>query len=336
MYSNQCGVLQISYPIIEYIPAFDIDNFLILGLLISFLFKRSRDFIKDWVPFILLWITYDMMRGIADNLNEVHVSEIYYLELHLFGWMFGGEVPPIWAQQHQHIVVSTIAALFYTMHMGVPIFVGGLIYYVSDDREFFKEFTFAFILTSYLALLTFVIYPVAPPWYVADYGFVPPDQRMGLAESAAGLISVDKFFNNNFYGSIYRTFNSNAFAALPSLHSGYSYISALYFTKKYKHKGKKVYLSFMYPMGVWFSAVYLNHHYIVDLIAGVIYVHVSIYIAKKYREYRKNKQENKEASTEPDEGLIPVEIDQQVPTNGDPETNQKSGKKESLLEQLGD
>jgi membrane-associated phospholipid phosphatase len=37
----------------------------------------------------------------------------------------------------------------------------------------------------------------------------------------------------------------------------------------------------LYPIGTWFSAVYLNEHYIVDLIIGLGYVVIAYTIVKR-------------------------------------------------------
>jgi hypothetical protein len=37
----------------------------------------------------------------------------------------------------------------------------------------------------------------------------------------------------------------------------------------------------LYPAAVWFSAVYLNHHYVIDLIIGGFYVIAAYFIATK-------------------------------------------------------
>lgn len=243
----------------------------------------------------MLWLVYDMMRGyVGSTLTYVHVEEIYYLELFLFGWMFDDKIPSIWFKQFEHEWLSSISAIFYTFHVAAPLFVGVLIFYVSKDEETFREYTYSFLLTTYLALLTFFLFPVAPPWYIDKYGFTQPVNRTNLSESAAGLLNVDKAMNSQFFGSIYQMFNANPFAALPSLHSSFAIISVYYFITYYKTKSKLVYLSVIYPIGVWIAAVYLKHHYIVDLVAGALYVFISIWIVQYIQKIIANYDMNEE------------------------------------------
>ncbi|MBC6949759.1 hypothetical protein DWB58_17675, partial [candidate division KSB1 bacterium] len=50
--------------------------------------ERAKRFLIDWLPFILFWVAYDMMRGIADTVRgTIHVVEPYRLEHWFFGWL---------------------------------------------------------------------------------------------------------------------------------------------------------------------------------------------------------------------------------------------------------
>jgi membrane-associated phospholipid phosphatase len=58
----------------------------------------------------------------------------------------------------------------------------------------------------------------------------------------------------------------------------YPWLIFLYALKIKRTKALPV-LSF--PVGVWFSAVYLGEHYVVDLIGGVIYGTCAFFLAEK-------------------------------------------------------
>ncbi|MHA2275172.1 MAG: phosphatase PAP2 family protein [Candidatus Kariarchaeaceae archaeon] len=293
---------------------FALDQFIVLGIIVAAITKQ-KSFFKDWVPFLILWFTYDLMRSIADDHKHINVVPIYDLEHDLFGWMFGGEIPAFWAQNYQHWILSAVAAFYYTMHMVTPIIVGSVIYYKSDDREKFKEFSYAFLMTSYMALITFALYPVAPPWYIwnegAGYNFDQPTELVGIPGSAAGLIEVDRLIGMPVFSKFYGRFNTNPYAALPSLHAAYAFISAFYTIEKYGWK--RTWWIVIYPIGVMASAVYLNHHFVVDLILGIIYVVVSIKTVRSIKRYRAKRRTNKIANdldldSDEDNGKPPKEI----------------------------
>ncbi|MCY3412150.1 MAG: inositol phosphorylceramide synthase [Candidatus Heimdallarchaeota archaeon] len=254
-----------------------IDHVIWFGMLITPFFKRFKDFMKYWVPWLSLWIAYDMFRGKADNGNFINIEAIYNAELILFGWAFDGQIPSFWMRDHiKTDFLDAATDQIYSFHFAIPIYVGVMIFYVSKDKPTFRYYTLTFLITTYLGLLTFYLYPVAPPWWVARRGFAQPYGNNYYAP----LINWSRYFGKNIYGSFYSTFDGNPFAAVPSLHSGYSITAASFFIYKYKEKSKLAYLALIYPAMIWFSAVYMIHHYIVDLIIGAIYVFIASRIAK--------------------------------------------------------
>ncbi|OLS28855.1 MAG: hypothetical protein HeimC2_04560 [Candidatus Heimdallarchaeota archaeon LC_2] len=268
-------------------------SFLVIGLIYAFLKRKEETkgnrFVKDWAPFLVLWLLYDQMRGIADNQDWINVKPVYDVEKYIFGWMFGGQIPNEWAQQDfiQNKFLSFFYAFIYTVHPIAPLLLAVLIYYKSNDREMFKEYSQSFLLTVYLALATFVFYPVAPPWYVEKHGFAQPEQLTGVGDSAAGLVDVDNYLGITAFTDFYRQFNANPYAALPSLHAAFSFFVAYYAIYYYRSRiGRKIYWIIFYPFLVWTAAVYLNHHYIVDLLAGAAYSYVSIKLVRYYRKKR--------------------------------------------------
>lgn len=82
------------------------------------------------------------------------------------------------------------------------------------------------------------------------------------------LYDVDAKLNVPFYRSILGFFESDRYAAFPSLHAAYPWLVSLYAIKIRRFKALPV---LVLPVCVWFSAVYLGEHYVVDLIGGIAY-----------------------------------------------------------------
>lgn len=240
--------------------------------------ERSRRFLIDWAPLILYWFAYDMMRGYADNVRGViHVTAPFHAEHILFSHFFGGEIPSFWFQDFQVWIGDTvfrrlldlIGANFYTLHFAIPLVVGWVFWHTTDDRKIFYRYFYTLTVLNVMALLTFMIYPAAPPWYVYNYGFVQPAHTSFFGLSAGSLINVDKLFGTSFFSTVWDTFNPNHFAAIPSLHGAYPIVTAIFLYQKF-HRFK-IWLT-VYCVAVWWSAVYLNQHYIIDLMIGAGYV----------------------------------------------------------------
>ncbi|MGZ3764356.1 MAG: phosphatase PAP2 family protein, partial [Mucilaginibacter sp.] len=106
-------------------------------------------------------------------------------------------------------------------------------------------------------------YPAAPPWYVQFNGFT---FHPGTPGNTAGLAKFDTYFHVSIFKSIYAK-GSNVFAAMPSLHSSYPLIVLYYGIKNRLGLVNIFFATVMF--GIWFSAVYLSHHYILDVLAGI-------------------------------------------------------------------
>ena len=266
------------------------DHIFLALIVLSFIMgkNRAKRFLVDWSPFVIFWVLYDMMRGVADSIRGfIHIVEPYVWEMFSFGWLCGGKIPAFWFQEWQKVidgsvlktVLDLMSANFYTAHFAIPLLLGWLFWHTTDDRRMFYRFVYTLLVLDLLALFTFMIYPAAPPWYVMDYGFVQPDRFSDFwGISAGSLINVDKLFGFNFFTTVWDHFNSNHFAAIPSLHGAYPVVISLFAYKKFKkHLGWLIF----YVSGTWFAAVYLNQHYIVDLIIGAGYVFAAYQIVHR-------------------------------------------------------
>jgi hypothetical protein len=251
---------------------------------------KSKRFLFDWAPFILFWIAYDLMRGVTDALRyTVNVAPPYRLELFLFGPLFGGQIPNFYFQYFQvihegalgKILLDIMGAVFYVLHFVAHLILGWILWHSTADRPLFYHFIYTITVLSVLALATFIIYPAAPPWYVYKYGLALPN---GTVEgSAASLINFDRLIGMNVLQWIWNNFNSNLFAAIPSLHAAHAVAIAFFGMKKFR-QWRPLWL--IHPIGTWFSAVYLNEHYIIDLVIGLVYLIVA-YCSVKWLIYPK-------------------------------------------------
>src|SRR5262249_6722345 len=105
------------------------------------------------------------------------------------------------------------------------------------------------------------IYPAAPPWYVSDHGF---SVDLTVRASPAGAIRFDHLIGfplmQSFYGK-----SADVFGAIPSLHVVYPFLAMVYGWHLPRFR--------KFAVGYWllvcFSAVYLNHHYLLDLFVGL-------------------------------------------------------------------
>ena len=252
--------------------------------LAAVLLGRTRLFLRDWLPFIVIFLSYELMRGIADDAGfPVHVADVAALELALFV----GTLPTAWLQDLMApptgVNAAVIAAtVIYMLHFALPIVTGFLLW--IRDRARYHDYMIAFILLSFAGFVTYLFLPVAPPWYAADQGLFdgPNGEPMIRYLKHAGMAEIAEFlgFPNGrqvssyvFYG-----FNPNAVAAFPSLHAAYPFLSFLVLRDAF---GRIGWLALLYAVAVWWSIVLTADHYVVDVIGGVAYAWAAFLIAPR-------------------------------------------------------
>jgi len=236
----------------------------------------SRKVLLCLVFFILYWLLYDSSRIYPNYLvNPVHIAEPYELEKAWFGISTpqGVLTPNEFFQTHTHPFLDVLSAVFYLMWVPVPV--GFAVWLYFKDRFLLLEFSFAFFLLNAIGLLIYYLYPAAPPWYVEEYGFA---ENFDILGQAAGLANVDALLGVDFFKNMYEK-NANVFAAIPSLHSAFPLITLLYGWKKGLRWGNVFF--FVVCLGIWFAAVYTRHHYILDVLLGILCAVLSYVLMEK-------------------------------------------------------
>ena len=151
-----------------------------------------------------------------------------------------------------HKTVIQFWDLYYgTVHFMVPALALWLLWRRRPDR--FPQARTAFLVMCYLALVVFFVWPLMPPRYLpAHYGFVDTSVRYG------GLGPLDS-------GSMKDT---NPFAAMPSLHIGWSVWSAWVLVPLLSWRPAKV-LAVVYPLITLTAIVVTANHWILDAFGGL-------------------------------------------------------------------
>ncbi len=263
------GYLALSWALIGYKS----DQLLLVAIwnITYFASHVTRKLITGFSIFIVYWVIFDYMKAFPNyNYNPVSIGSLYNIEKSIFGFMHDGKIitPNEYWIIHQNTFLDILSGVFYLSWVPVPM--GFAIYLFFKKRSQFIYFCFTFLFINLLGFVVYYIYPAAPPWYIHQYGF---DFIATTPGNTAGLGRFDAYFNVAVFKSIYEK-SSNVFAAMPSLHSSYP-VLVLYYGLKNK-LGKINILFATLMIGIWFSAVYTTHHYLVDVVAGFICAIVGI------------------------------------------------------------
>lgn len=234
--------------------------------------KSSRKFILGFSIFIVYWIIFDFMKAFPNYAyHAVSTGELYHFEKSLFGIQSNGSVltPNEYLKNHTHVFVDVLSGVFYLLWIPVPLAFAAYLFF--RNRMQFLYFSLTFVLVNFIGFVIYYLYPAAPPWYIQVHGF---DFIAHTPGNTGGLARFDGVIGLPIFKSIYSK-SSNVFAAMPSLHSSYPVI-VLYYGLKNRLGALNVFFTIV-MLGIWFTAIYTSHHYILDVIAGVCCAGIGIY-----------------------------------------------------------
>ncbi|MBR1804513.1 MAG: inositol phosphorylceramide synthase [Muribaculaceae bacterium] len=253
------------------------DHLLLVGLF-NFLFfatPTTRRLAVALLPFVVFAISYDWMR-IKPNyeVNPIDVRGLYESEKSLFGITVEGTRMTLgeYFNIHNAPIGDFLSGIFYLCWVPVPIAFGIWLYF-KGERLWYLRFALAFLFVNLLGFCIYYIHPAAPPWYVIKYGFEPVFNTPG---NVAGLDRFQQLVGWNVFDGIYNK-NANIFAAVPSLHAAYMLIALIY-AKASKRSWAMMIVFAIITVGIWWTAVYTNHHYVIDVLLGIACAIVGIAI----------------------------------------------------------
>lgn len=268
-YVLQAAFISAVYLLLSYVlVGFRPDQLFLVALfdLLYLLSPSTRRFISGFSIFFIFWILFDYMKAFPNyRYNPVHIESLYDLEKSLFGIVQSGNrvTPNEYWQTHGQPFLDVLCGFFYLCWMPLPLLFAGWLYYAN--RPHFFRFAWTFLLTNLIGFVVYYVYPAAPPWYVQLHGFHFDAHTPG---NTAGLAKFDNFFGVHIFYDLYAK-SSNVFAAMPSLHAAYPLL-ALYYGIKNKLGVWLIALFALITAGIWFTAVYTSHHYVLDVLAGIL------------------------------------------------------------------
>lgn len=123
-----------------------------------------------------------------------------------------------------------------------------------------------FVVATALAFPWYALYPLAPPRLMADHGYPFVDTLAaygGVVSSSAGAGGA------------------NQFAAMPSMHIGWSAVAALWLAAALPWRRVGAFLGALH-LGLMTAAVVITgNHYVLDVVAGLLLVGIAIVIARR-------------------------------------------------------
>jgi hypothetical protein len=267
------------------------------GLLAASIGQGRKMFyvVRDWLPFALVLVAYDLSRGAADLIGR---PTLWHWQIDADRWLFFGTVPTVWLQERLklphpawwEIVISSVYMSFFIL----PYVVAAVLW--LRNRDEWKSFVRLFVGLSFAALVIYALLPAAPPWAAArctsaDVEGGPAGPRCMFRPARGvpdgGLLGAMQTTQDGANGWIERIVGRgwgklnlhsatalldqgqasvNLVAAIPSLHAGLSLAIALFLWRRVRRGWQPVLVAYVLTMA--FTLVYTAEHYVIDILLG--------------------------------------------------------------------
>ena len=276
--------------------------------------RRMLYVVRDWLPFALVLVAYDLSRGAASMIGR---PTMWHWQVDVDRWMFFGTVPTVWLQERLklpyppwwEIAISTVYMSFFIL----PYVVAAVLW--LRDREEWKAFVRLFVGLCFAALIVYALLPAAPPWAAArctpaDVAGGPsgPGCMFGPARGVpdGGLLGAMQTTRDGANGWVERIVGRgwgklnlhsasalidqgqasvNLVAAIPSLHAGLTAAVAAFLWTRVQRKWRPLLAAYVLVMA--FTLVYTAEHYVVDILLGWVLAAVVLFVIKALEAWRR-------------------------------------------------
>lgn len=275
--------------------------------------RRMLFVLRDWLPFALVLIAYDLTRGAADFIGR---PTMWHWQADADRWMFGGHMPTVWLQEQLklpqppwwEVLVSTVYMSFFIL----PYVVAAVLW--LRDRQEWKQFVKLFVGLNFAGLAIYALLPAAPPWAAARC--TPADVvggpsgpkcmfRSPRGVPDGGVLGAMQSTQDGANGWVerivgrgWRVLNLdtatalldqgqasvNLVAAIPSLHAGSTAAIAAFLWTRVHRKWRPLLVG--YPLIMAFTLVYTAEHYVIDILLGWALAAAVIYGIHRYDIWR--------------------------------------------------
>jgi membrane-associated phospholipid phosphatase len=232
------------------------------GLLVGLALAGGRALFLARTAFPL-WLTGVLYLNLQPVLlplrGPILTGQLFALDAALFPAPGGGGWPAFFSR-HPRVALDVVAGLAYLVYL--LEFFAVFLFFHFRERPIARRMAWCFLAVNVLGIAGYVLFPAAPPWYVLAHG--PGPAELAAAPSAAGAARFDALFGIRYFAAFYAK-NPNVFGAMPSLHVAYPTIAACFLARRGLVPAA---LGAVFAAWVAFSAVYLVHHYVLDVVAG--------------------------------------------------------------------
>lgn len=216
--------------------------------------------LRDWGPVILIMWLFQSLETYTGVVRTTSIDDyLYRADI----WLFGVE-PTVWLSSYATPLMTDYMAFAYGSYFIVPMTLATMLS-LRGRREDFREITTALVLQMGIGFFLFLIFPAGPPRYyepLVNGGFDPP-----VLTSYFGLFELQQ-------GAFDSADPVRTRSAFPSLHCSLALLTLIYsyrFSDAVWPRHPRLWfrIVLVIVISLWISVVYLRHHWVVDIFAGL-------------------------------------------------------------------
>ncbi len=231
--------------------------------------RSLRALASGFAPLLLLYALYTLLRWTfverASMVGDHNAQSVMHFERR-----FGIDWEQWIQSQVMHHEVSIWFVNHYYVYAFFPVLVSAAVIAAMRAPAIFQKWRNVFVVSLGMALVGFAFFPLTPPRLLgSDSGFT--DTLMLKGPQYYGDESGSSLFN--LYGSIPSMVNE--YAAMPSMHVGWSAVAAALFIVAFPGRRWVKALAAAHVAMMQLAVVATGNHYLIDGLIGLLVVGVS-------------------------------------------------------------
>jgi membrane-associated phospholipid phosphatase len=231
---------------------------------------------------MMLYFVYYLVRGIVkDQVTEAHLRAHAIVDLERSLGLFQEPAVQAWALNHELLI--RFVNWIYVWWFWPPI-IFGLSWLFLHHREHYEPYRNALLISGAMGLVVFALFPVAPPRFLAGIDVIDTVTQRSVSSHVLlpqGL--------------------SNKYAAMPSLHAGWTFLMGIAFVRHARHPLAQAF-GVALPLCMFASIVVTGNHFIIDGIVGQLFALTALLLAYEL-------QRRRVSQTEHERILVPVRVE---------------------------
>ncbi|MFP4369176.1 MAG: phosphatase PAP2 family protein [Candidatus Kapaibacterium sp.] len=227
----------------------------------------------------VIYLIYSQVQYYIPVINPHNYDKLLMdLDIALFGLN-----PTEWLHQFAHPILTEYLQFTYMLFFFMPLVHALELHYEGDNKRF-GEFTRIIMFAFYFSYLLYFFMPAIGPRFTIHNFF-------NINSELPGLLLTNLFRDFVNMGGNVLPGESNPMDTVnrDCMPSGHTMITFITIIMVFRHDSRFKWPILVFGISLIFSTVYLWYHYVIDIIAGIVFAIVALYLEPVIRNYVKSK-----------------------------------------------